>query len=69
MSLCFTRPDFFLCSTCAGKPGSPVLCIECLERRELWSLAERFRKKGKKSAQICPSCKGYPHPECKEHGR
>ena len=37
----FIRADFKECDTCRSKPGSPTLCADCLERRELWFLAER----------------------------
>lgn len=74
MSLCFVREDFVECPTCAAKPGMPALCRECLERRELWYFVESLRKRSVvfglgDSADICPTCRGTPDPECKEHGR
>ena len=45
MSLQFTRQGAFVeCPSCAAKPGSPQLCRECLERRELHGVVERFRE-------------------------
>jgi hypothetical protein len=32
--------QFVECSSCAAKPGSPILCTECLIRRDRW-LASR----------------------------
>ena len=43
MSLSNVRPEFVECSTCRAKPGSPALCRECLERRELYSVVEDLR--------------------------
>lgn len=40
----FIRPEFVECPTCAAKPGTPTLCPECLERRELhgfWKKCQR----------------------------
>lgn len=76
MSLQFTRPEFHLCPSCAAKPGSPNLCVECLERRELWQLAYDLRDgriamiaSARVMAKICLYCSGAPNPECPEHGR
>ena len=75
MSLCFTRREFVECPACASKPGSPALCRECLERREVMSALETIRKTCllfpglRSSVEICESCGGEPNPECKEHGR
>lgn len=44
MSLSFTRSEFVECPTCQAKPGSPELCRECLERRELWWVVDEIRK-------------------------
>ncbi len=60
-TLAHVRPKFVECPTCVAKPGSPTLCRECLERRELYSLLS-----GK---HVCRVCQGVPDPECSEHGR
>lgn len=39
-------PEFVECDECHAKPGSPVLCAECLERRAVWSTREADRKRG-----------------------
>lgn len=44
MTLCFTRPEFITCPTCGAKPGSPQLCRECLERRELLGVVAELRR-------------------------
>lgn len=71
MTLQFTRAEFIACPSCAAKPGSPELCRECLERRELHSLVTRFRVAGVPFSEfrICPTCDGWPKMEYKEHGR
>lgn len=75
MSLQYVRLEFVSCAACAAKPGSPVLCHECLERRELYGLAERARhnrgvpKEVRDEARICWRCSGNPNPDCPEHGR
>jgi hypothetical protein len=77
MSLCFVREQFIECPTCRAKPGSPALCPECLERRELWYLLDTLRRlppmtlpdATRRVISICPTCRGTPDPECKEHGR
>lgn len=75
MSLCFVREQFIECPTCRAKPGSPALCPECLERRELHTLLTKLRNTPLVShllvsdLRICQSCRGTPNPECKEHGR
>ncbi len=75
MTLQFTRKEFIECETCRAKPGTPSLCIECLERRELHSLAYRISHhpllliKDIKMAEICPFCNGSPNLNCPEHGR
>ena len=75
MSLGFVRPEFVLCPRCAAKPGSPELCRECLERRELHDLTRRIHQSPglpeftRRAAGICVFCVGTPHPECPEHGR
>lgn len=77
MSLCFVRPKFVECPTCAAKGGTPALCRECLERREMWYVLDAFRRLpvsivGRatiENASICPACHGTPNPECEEHGR
>lgn len=75
MSLQFVREKFKECAVCAAMPGSPALCRECLERRELMAMRERLershglRKYIRELVTICKSCNGYPNPECKEHGR
>lgn len=43
MSLSHVRPDFVECPVCIEKPGSPALCRECLERRELYGLLDDLR--------------------------
>jgi hypothetical protein len=75
MSLQYTREKFVECPTCAAKPGSPPLCRECLERRELWEVAERLRRSHglrtyiRDLVKLCLFCNGSPNPECPEHGR
>jgi hypothetical protein len=77
VTLCHTRTEFIECPTCIAKPGSPTLCRECLERRELFSVIERLRKfpglmllPGVSNLlRVCPTCKGEPNMHCKEHGR
>lgn len=77
MSLANVRPEFVECPTCRAKPGSPELCRECLERRELHGVLEELRRmpgllllpKIQRIITLCPTCKGTPDPECKEHGR
>ena len=39
----FIRESFIECPNCRARPGSPTLCTECLERRELWYLAEKHK--------------------------
>lgn len=39
----FIRGSFVECPTCRVKPGSPTLCWECLERREMYSLLEKHK--------------------------
>jgi hypothetical protein len=60
-TLCFVRPEFHECPICITKPGSPTLCRECLERRELYSLLT--------SKMLCPVCMGILKANCPEHGR
>jgi hypothetical protein len=43
VSLANVRPEFVECPTCLAKPGSPALCRECLERRELYGVVEKLR--------------------------
>ena len=77
MSLAHVRPEFEECPSCRAKPGSPALCRECLERRELFMVVDRLRKYPglmllpgvAKLITVCPTCEGTPDPECKEHGR
>lgn len=75
MSLSHVRPEFVECPTCEAKPGSPELCRECLERRELYEVVADLRRSPALHASlqnkvvICSTCKGTPNPECKEHGR
>lgn len=77
VSLCHTREEFVECDTCRAKPGSPSLCRECLERRELFFILDRLRKYPglmllpgmAKLITVCPTCKGTPNMNCKEHGR
>ena len=77
MSLAHVRPEFVECAVCIAKPGSPELCRECLERRELFGVLEELRRtptllllpKVQRIITICPECKGERNPECKEHGR
>lgn len=77
MSLAYVRPEFVECPSCRVKPGSPVLCRECLERRELLSVLDDLRRmptlllipKVQCIITLCRTCKGTPDPECKEHGR
>ena len=38
----FIRPEFVECPSCRAKPGSPPLCAECLERRELFGLRAKY---------------------------
>ena len=77
MTLQWTRREFEECKTCAAKGGSPALCHECLERRELYGVLEQLRRFPglmllpgvAKLITVCPTCDGEPDPECKEHGR
>lgn len=77
MSLAHVRAEFVECDTCRAKPGSPALCRECLERRELWYALEELRRmptlllmpKVRRIITLCETCKGVADPECKEHGR
>ena len=76
MSLQFTRPTFIECPTCRAKPGTPQLCRECLERRELHCVVEQIRGHTPffswtiaRLVQICSYCDGTPNPDCPEHGR
>lgn len=83
MSLQFTRPAFIACPTCTAKPGTPLLCPECLERRELHGLVtvvlpRLYITEGGKGVlafrilaaiQICKVCNGRPNFDCPEHGR
>jgi hypothetical protein len=43
------RDEFIECPTCYAKPGSPTLCVECIERRELF--AERAALKASVNGQ------------------
>lgn len=75
MSLCFVREEFVECDECRAKPGSPALCRECLERRELLMVVAELRKmfivplSVQEKIRLCMSCRGTPNPECAEHGR
>lgn len=78
MSLQFTRATFVLCPSCAAKPGSPSLCAECLERRELWGVVDRIRSEPAEHGvilvkprwvKLCRICLGVPRADCPEHGR
>jgi hypothetical protein len=75
MSLIFTRKTFVECPGCAAKGGSPVLCAECLERRELWYLVESLRNMVfvnptiHKMVEFCKYCSSTPALDCPEHGR
>ncbi|GEL75461.1 hypothetical protein MVI01_72450 [Myxococcus virescens] len=40
----YIRAEFRECPACAAKPGSPALCPECLERRELFACREGAAK-------------------------
>ena len=82
MSLQFTRSEFIECPTCRAKGGSPALCRECLERRELHGVVSRLRNPpsrlsdifGKifplqEMVSICGHCNGTPNMNCPTHGR
>lgn len=74
MSLQFVFPEFLECPPCLAKPGSPSLCSECLERRELHGVLKMMRlitlpKFAAQAISICKTCTGIPKPHCKEHGR
>lgn len=73
MSLQFTCSKFVECPTCAAKPGSPALCRECLERRELHGVVSQLRRlfvgEIARLVAVCQTCNGTPNPHCKEHGR
>lgn len=70
MSLQFTTLEFKECPGCAAKSGSPALCKECLERRELIDAVVYARRVGSTvKLVVCKRCKGSPNPECPEHGR
>ncbi len=74
MSLQFTRPEFYLCPSCSGKPGSPELCVECLERRELHDLVMSFqsiRIFSFDEFRVCKHCNGDGRQRysCPRHGR
>lgn len=78
VSLSCVRPTFVECPTCAAKCGSPTLCRECLERRELHRLVERIRRMPRvvsmnrrviAMVKLCPTCMGTPNANCPEHGR
>lgn len=60
-TLSHVRPAFVECPACTAKLGSPTLCRECIERRELYTLLSDER--------VCQTCQGVPDPECLEHGR
>jgi hypothetical protein len=77
-TLKWVRHEFKECASCAAKSGSPVLCHECLERRELYGLLEELRRLPERQVlmsgfrtmlTVCPDCGGEPNPYCKEHGR
>jgi hypothetical protein len=40
----FIRPEFVECPSCRAKPGSPPLCADCLERRELFERRSRWTR-------------------------
>lgn len=72
--LIWTTKDFVECPTCRAKTGSPILCRECLERREfhgvLQQLAELNSSAVNKIIGRCKHCpNGYPNIECPKHGR
>ncbi len=80
MSLSYlVRPKFVPCPSCAVKPGSPDLCRECLERRELYGAVEKVRAilgalpasartyAAYEATTICVYC-GTSPIECQEHG-
>lgn len=77
MTLQYTRTSFVECPVCRAKPGSPPLCAECLERRELHWLRGRIEQIASEMIDrelcglvtICQTCNGTPDPKCKEHGR
>lgn len=74
MSLQFTRPEFVECPTCRAKPGTPALCRECLERRELYGVLRRLQDWYPNQLlhpfiMVCKNCNGTPNPDCLEHGR
>lgn len=76
MSLQYTRREFKECPSCAAKPGSPTLCRDCLERRELWEVVDRLRRSSglrtytRDLVKFCSVCEGgRPHTGCPEHGR
>ena len=73
MSLQFSTLEFRECPTCAAKPGSPSLCKECLERRELIDAILEAKRTGFAARftqfNVCKRCNGVPNPECPEHGR
>lgn len=76
MSLIFTRREFIECPACKAKPGSPALCVECLERRELYEVVESIRDTRVMSSKLadavsfCKHCKdGNPDLYCPKHGR
>lgn len=76
MTLQYVREQFKECPACEAKPGSPSLCHECLERREMYGLLT-FARKSLYSGLLptyhsfipCPTCNGNPNPKCEEHGR
>ncbi len=77
LTLCNTREEFVECDTCRAKPGSPALCRECVERRELFMVVDQLRKYPglmllpgvAKLITVCSTCKGVRNMHCKEHGR
>lgn len=70
MSLQYTRLEFEECPACAEKPGSPELCAQCLERRELIGAVVEAKRTGSTAAlHVCRHCNGAPKVDCPRHGR
>lgn len=48
----YIRQSFIECPACRVKPGSPDLCVECLERRELFGRAKTIYPRAEYERQV-----------------
>lgn len=58
------HPNFEECPACRAKPGSPLLCAQCLERRDLYEERDKLRARiatsRRRGEKLCKFCGQVP---------